>query len=144
MNKPTSPSSALVPAFTLDTWTAHDWSDGVLLPHLAPHDRLIVRTRNTTYEIIVVVPHTGSVTVRGGTFFPTFAPAQLAGSSLGGRFLKLHGVYAGFQMELVTDDDLPIITTRVRTVSVLPTRTRGDLGVGLLGPTYGYEALRES
>ena len=45
----------------------------------------------------------------------------MAGSSLGGGFLKLHGVYAGFQMELVTDD-LPIITTRVRTVSVLPTR----------------------
>ena len=111
-----------MPAFTLDTWTTHDWSHGVLLPHLAPHDQLIVRTRNTTYEIIVVVPHTASVTVRGGAFFPTFAPAQLAGSSLGGRFLKLYGVYAGFQMELVTDDDLPIITTRVRTVSVLPTR----------------------
>jgi hypothetical protein len=59
--------------------------------------------------------------VRGGAFFPNFAPARVAGSSLGGGFLKLHGVYAGFQMELVTDD-LPIITTRVRTVSVLPTR----------------------
>jgi hypothetical protein len=116
----------MVPAFTLDKWTAHDWSHGVLLPDLAPHDRLIVRTRNTTYEIIVVVPHTASVTVRGGEFFPTFAPAQLAGSSLGGRFLKLHGVYAGFQMELVTDDDRPIVTTRVRTVSVVPTR-RGSV-----------------
>ena len=121
MNTTIAQSPALVPAATLDTWTAHDWSQGVLLPHLALHDQLIVRTRNSTYEIIVVVPHTASVMVRGGAFFPTFAPARVAGSSLGGGFLKLHGIYAGFQMELVTDDQ-PIVTTRVRTVSVLPTR----------------------
>jgi hypothetical protein len=108
-------------AATLDRWTAHDWSLGVLLPHLAPHDRLIVRTRNSTYELVVMVPHTASVMVRGGAFFPTFTPAHVAGSSLGGGLLKLHSVCPGFQMELVTDD-LPIITTRVRMVSVLPTR----------------------
>ena len=122
MNTTISRSSAPVAAATLDTWTAHDWSHGgVLLPHLAPHDRIIVRTRNSTYEIIVLVPHTASVMVRGGAFFPHFTPARVAGSSLGGGFLKLHGVYAGFQMELVTDE-LPVITTRVQTVSVLPSR----------------------
>ena len=121
MNTTISRSPALVPAATLDTWTAHDWSQGVLIPHLAPHDRLIVRTRNSTYEIIVLVPHTASVLVRGGAFFPTFTAARVAGSSMGGGFLKLHGVYAGFQLELLTDD-LPIITTRVQTVSVLRTR----------------------
>lgn len=115
-----SQSTAPVSAATLDSWAAHDWSQGVLLPKLSPHDRLIVRTRNSTYEIIVMVPHTASVMIRGGSFFPTFTPAHVAGSSLGGGFLKLHGVYAGFQMELVTDE-MPIITTRVRTVSLLPT-----------------------
>ena len=65
--------------------------------------------------------------VRGGAFFPDFTPARVwPAARWGGGFLKLHGVYAGFQMELVTDD-LPIITTRVqRTVSVLPT---GDVAV---------------
>ena len=92
-----------------------------MIPRLAPHDQLIVRTRNSTYEIIVLVPHTASVLVRGGAFFPTFTQARVAGSSMGGGFLKLHGVYAGFQLELLTDD-LPIITTRVQTVSVLRTR----------------------
>ena len=121
MNTTISRSPAPVLAATLDTWTAHDWSHGVLLPHLAPHDRLIVRTRNSTYEIVILVPHTASVMVRGGAFFPTFTPACVTGSSMGGGFLKLHGVYAGLQMELVTDDQA-IITTRVRTVSVLPTR----------------------
>jgi hypothetical protein len=121
MNTRISGSPAPVLAATLDTWTAHDWSHGVLVPHLAPHDQLIVRTRNSTYEIIVMVPHTASVMVRGGTFFPIFTPARVAGSSLGGGFLKLHGVYTGFQMELVTGD-LPVVTTRVRTVSVLAAR----------------------
>ena len=81
--------SAPVPTATLDRWTALDWSQGVLLPQLAPHDQLIVRTRNTTYEIIVTVPHLASVMVRGGTYFPTFTPARVAGSSLGGGCLKL-------------------------------------------------------
>ena len=121
MNTTITPSPALVPAATLDRWTAHDWSHEVLVPQLALHDQLLVRTRNSTYEIIVVVPHTASVLVRGGAFFPTFAPARVAGSSWGRGFLKLHGIYAGFQMELVTDDQ-PIVTTRVRTVAVLPTR----------------------
>jgi hypothetical protein len=121
MNTTVSMSPAPVLAATLDAWTTHDWSHGVLLPHLAPHDRLIVRTRNSTYEMIVMVPHTASVMIRGGTFFPTFTAACVAGSSMGGGFLKLRGVYTGFQMELVTDD-LPIITTRVRSVSVLRTR----------------------
>jgi hypothetical protein len=58
----------------------------------APHDRLIVRTRNSTYEIVVMVPYVASVMVRGGAFFPDFTPARVAGSSLGGGFLKLHGV----------------------------------------------------
>ena len=114
-------SSSTLPAATLDTWTAHDWRQGVLLPNLAPHDRIIVTTRNSTYEIIVLVPHTASVLVQGGTFFPTFTPACLTGSSLGGGLLKLSTIHAGFQMELITDG-LPIITTRVRSVSVRPAR----------------------
>ena len=43
--------------------------------------------------------------------------ARVAGSSLGGGLLKLHGVYAGFQMELVAGER--ILTTCVRSVSVL-------------------------
>jgi hypothetical protein len=121
MNTTISRSPAPVYAATLEAWTTYDWSHGVLLPHLAPHDQLMVRTRNSTYEIIVLVPRTAAVLVRGGAFFPTFTPARLAGSSLGGGCLKQHGIFAGFQMELVADH-LPIITTRVQTISVRPTR----------------------
>lgn len=103
---------------SLDSWTGHDWRHGVILPHLGPYDQLIVQTRNSTYEIIVIEPQTASVLVRGGRFFPEFRPARVVGSSLGGGLLKIHGVYAGFQLELVADQ--AILTTRVRTVAVLP------------------------
>lgn len=111
MDTTRSGSSAAVLAPTLDRWTALDWSNGVQVPHLSPHDPIIVSTRNSTYEIIVLVPHTASVMVRGGQFLPEFTPAFVAGSSLGGGCLRLHGIYVGFRMEFVTDD-LPIVTTR--------------------------------
>ena len=55
--------------------------------------------------------------VRGGRFFPEFTPARLAGSSLGGSFLKLRGIYVGFNLEIHFDKRL-IITSRVRQSSV--------------------------
>ena len=93
------------------------WRNGVLITELATHDRVIVRTRNSLSEIIVTVPHTAEVMVRGGAFFPEFKPARVAGSSLGGSFLKLHGVYPGFQLEIVPDGQ-PVLTTRVCTVLI--------------------------
>jgi hypothetical protein len=126
MSTTTSGWPARVPAAaTLDKWTAHDWSHGVLITALAPHDRLVVRTHNSTYEIVVLVPQTASVLVRGGLFFPDFTPAHVAGSSLGGSLLKLHGVCAGFHLELVAAK-LPVVTTRVRTVALVPP-AHGDI-----------------
>jgi hypothetical protein len=122
MNSTIARRSACVPVSAeLNSWTTHDWRDGVLVSDLAVHDRVTVRTLNSTYEIIVMEPQTAEVLVRGGRFFPQFTPARVAGSSLGGSFLKLHGVYAGFQLELVTDV-LPVITTRMRTVVVTASR----------------------
>jgi hypothetical protein len=56
------------------------------------------------------------VLVRGGEFFPEFERVRLAGSCLGGSFLKLHGIYIGFQMELHRDSDF-IVTTKVRSIA---------------------------
>ena len=105
------PSGAL-----LDTWSAHGWSDGVLVNRLAAFDRLTIRTRHSTYEIIVVSPDGAEVFVRGGAFFPDFTRARVAGSSLGGSFLKLHGIYPGFRMEL-SDGARMIVTSPVQTVT---------------------------
>ena len=102
----------------LDTWTHHDWSDGLKVNDLDPLEALEVRTRNTTYEIVVMNPHNGEILVRGGQFFPVYTRARLAGASLGGSFLKLHGIYVGFSMEFHTEDG-PIVTTSVHHIAVV-------------------------
>ncbi len=113
-----SAHTALIPSVAqLDHWSGHDWQNGVVVNRLSLHDRLTVHTRNSVYEIIVTTPQTSEVLVRGGAFFPEFTPARVAGASLGGSFLKLHGVYPGFQLEIVAGDQ-SVITTRVRTVVV--------------------------
>jgi hypothetical protein len=104
------PSGAL-----LDTWSAHGWSNGLLINRLAAFDRLTILTRHSTYELIVIAPETAEVLVRGGAFFPEFTRARVAGSSLGGSFLKLHGIYPGFRMEL-SDGARMIVTSPVRHV----------------------------
>jgi hypothetical protein len=103
----------------LSSWSAHDWRGGVQIDDLAALERLIVRTANSVYEIVLVAPASANVLVRGGAFFPVFTPARLAGSSLGGSFLKLRSVHVGFRLELGTDNGF-IITSPVRSVTIAP------------------------
>jgi hypothetical protein len=105
-----------VMAHSLDAWCAHPWCDGLQVPALAPLERLIVRTCNTVYEVIVRDPWRAEVTVRGGRFFPEFTRAWLDGSSLGGSFLKRHGIYVGFRLEVRTEDQV-IVTSPVCEIS---------------------------
>jgi hypothetical protein len=104
-------------AAVLDRWAAHDWRDGMYIGALQPLDRVTVRTRNSTYEIVVVTPGTADVAVRGGAFFPTFARVHVAGSSLGGGFLKLHMIHVGFRLELVVNTR-SIVTSPVQAISI--------------------------
>ena len=112
--------SAVVPApvparGVLSSWSAHDWRGGIRVDELAALERLIVTTANSTYEIVLVSPSSANVLVRGGAFFPVFTPARLAGSSLGGSFLKLRSVHVGFRLELSTERGF-IVTSPVRSV----------------------------
>jgi hypothetical protein len=106
----------------LSAWSAHDWRGGVQVDDLSALERLIVKTENSTYEIVLLSPATADVLVRGGAFFPVFMPARLAGSSLGGSFLKLRSVHVGFRLEFSTDRGF-IITSAVRRVAVAPVAT---------------------
>src|SRR6267143_1840224 len=101
----------------LDTWSSHSWTEGVQLETMQDMERLVVCTENSTYEITLISGRTGDILVRGGRFFPEFTAARLAGSSLGGSFLKLRGVYLGFNLEIHFDQRL-IITSRVRQISI--------------------------
>ena len=102
----------------LETWTKHDWTEGLQIDTLQEIATLSVRTRNSVYEIIVLHPRTAEVPVRGGKFFPEYAPAVLAGSSLGGSFLELHGIYVGLRMELHRDRET-IVTSDVQEIRMV-------------------------
>jgi hypothetical protein len=108
-------------------WSRHEWTEGIQIEALQYCETLLVRTRNSTYEIMVLCPATGDVLVRGGWFFPEYTPVRLAASSLGGRLLERHGVYVGFGMQLQCDRQT-ILTTRVRSLQ----RKSGLKGVLLM------------
>ena len=100
----------------LDAWAGHDWRDGVQVEGLNDLSKLNIVTENSTYEVTIISAGTGDVLVRGGRFFPEFTPARLAGSSLGGSFLKLRGVYVGFNVEFQIDGRA-VVTSRVRSIA---------------------------
>lgn len=101
----------------LHNWTTFDWTQGVQLESLEDFTELRVETLNSVYEITVIDGTNREVLVRGGRFFPQGTPARIAGSSLGGSFLKIGGIYCGFRMEIV-ENRRTIITSTVQTVTV--------------------------
>ena len=102
----------------LETWSKHEWTEGLQIDTLQELDMLSVRTLNNVYDIIVLHPRTAEVLVRGGKFFPEYTPALLAGSSLGGSFLKLRGIYVGFRMEFHRDCEA-IVTSGVQSIGIV-------------------------
>jgi hypothetical protein len=106
-------------AALLDRWLAHDWRDSVSLDELSPFDRIVVTTKNHTYEIVVGSTDERTVLVRGGTAFPEFMSAHLIGSSLGGSAIKLRTVAVGSRLELTTHNGRWLITTPVQAIAVV-------------------------
>ena len=102
---------------TTTPWT--DCGDEVSLDELSPGDRLLVTTRNHTYEIVVACPRTGEVRLCGGEFFPEFSTARLAGGLLGGSALEVRRVCVGLRLEFV-HEGRAIITTHVCAIRVVP------------------------
>ncbi len=119
MNTTTVRSATVPAAALLSAWNAYSWKDGVCLDRLGTLDRVTVLTRNSTYEIVVLSATTGDVLVRGGALFPAFTPVRLAGSTLGGSFLKLRSIYVGFHLEFAVSGGV-VITSPVGTVAVWP------------------------
>ena len=110
------PSSA-----RLETWVDRTWTDGVQVDTLQDLDVLVVRTLNTMYEVTIVTAQTGEAIVRGGRFFPEPTRAVILGSSLGGAFLKLRGIYCGFSLEIYATGTR-IVTSSVQSVAFVEDR----------------------
>lgn len=117
------PTPAGVAARTLGQFSmAVEASEGVWLSALAAIEQLEVRTRNTVYRITML--DGGRVLVLGGSFFPVWSEAVLAGSTLGGSCLKMAWVGCGFSMEFLHEGQR-IVTTRVREIrKIVPPPSR--------------------
>jgi hypothetical protein len=129
MSDAMSGSAVMCPSMAvLSNWSERDWddADGLQVDTRADLDRILVRTRNSVYEVIVECGSRGEVLVRGGVFFPVFTKVHLAGSSFGGSFLKRLGIYVGLRMELCHDGQR-IVTSPVKSIAVSP-----------LGPPHGF------
>jgi hypothetical protein len=120
IKNPTQAAAVVIDTIPFAKWSAFNWSREVRIDRLSPFDRLSVTTKNHSYEIVVVNPSTGEIRVRGGSVFPTFTAARVNGSSLGGSTIRLHSITPGFQIEFAIRNHGPIVTSRVRTVAVVP------------------------
>ncbi len=112
MNRSDRRVSTVPATAVLDNWAHAEWTDGCQVDSTPVFQTLTVVTRNSLYQLIVLDPARGLVRLRGGQFFPDWREAQLAGCSLGGSFLKMRGIYAGFCMELHVDGET-VITSPV-------------------------------
>jgi hypothetical protein len=115
----TSAETTLVPTGAiLDHWSRQEWDNGVQIEQMQELESLAVRTQNSVYEIVILSGHQGEVLIRGGQFFPQLTPAHLAGSTLGGPFLKLRGIYVGLRMEMNVDGQR-FVTTPVESIGTV-------------------------
>jgi hypothetical protein len=76
-------------------------TNGVQLRDLPPMTTLLVRTRNSEYQI--VVSSGDEVLVRGGHFFPSLTEVHFSGATVGGSFLKVGWIGVGLRMEILAD-----------------------------------------
>src|ERR1700719_3660223 len=102
----------------LDNWSGDPWKNGVQVDRMEDMEKLLIRTRNSVYEIIIIDGRRGEILICGGQYFPELTPARLAGATLGGSFCKMRGIYTGFRMEICASGQRTV-TTPVESIAVL-------------------------
>ena len=96
-------------------------SDGFIhLDTCSEHEWIVVTTRSSVYDVLVLSGNTAEVMVRGGRFFPEFRRATVAGSILGAAAgVNLGSICKGMHL-LLDDGEKPVITSRIQSVSRHP------------------------
>jgi hypothetical protein len=103
-------------AATLDGFTkVAGEAGGVNVRTLEPFASLLVRTKNSTYQIHTL-DGTAAI-VQGGQFFQTPTTVDACGATMGGSCIRLGWIGVGFCLEFVADGRR-IITTRVRAIGI--------------------------
>jgi hypothetical protein len=112
-------TTCIARAATLTGFTsAVSSTNGVQLRDLPPMTTLVVRTRNSEYQIVIASGD--EVLVKGGNFFPSLTEARFSGASVGGSFLKVGWIGVGLRMEILAEG------RRIITSPVYDILTRDD------------------
>ena len=103
------------------TENAAEFSDGygLSLLDLQPLTTLVVRTRNSVYQMTVV--QGSDVLVQGGRTFPVAKAGYVVGSTFVGSTVKRAWIGVGMQMEIVSDCRC-LMTSPVETITIDPER----------------------
>ena len=88
-------------AFLLfDERLLHTSANAIRLAACDQFETIVVNTRRSVYEIIILDGKSGAVLVRGGSDFPEFRRATFVGSTTDGRAVKVNTIDVGLRMEL--------------------------------------------
>jgi len=110
-------AASLAVALPFEDLAAVPRDDSIQLDSCPQFQWILMRTRRSVYDLIVLSGKAGEVMIRGGSFFPEFQLATIVGSTLGGSAVRLGSICAGCHLELHVDGK-SFVTSRIETVSL--------------------------
>jgi hypothetical protein len=108
---------SLVVAVPLEDQATPQPDEAIQLDSCPAFQWIVVRTRQSVYEIFVLSGDAGEVMVRGGRYFPEFRRATIVGSTFGGSAVRVGSICAGCHLELEADGK-SFVTSRIEAVSL--------------------------
>ena len=91
--------------------------DGVALEALEPDTVLVVRTRHSSYRLVVLDGAQQRVLLSGGAHFPESTEVWVEGATAGGSTLKMGWIGVGLRLE-IWEGRRRITTSRVESVTI--------------------------
>jgi len=115
INQGTTPGTGVARSHAVATpfedWATWQPEEAIELDLCHALEQIVVRTRHSVYEVIVLCGEAGEVLVRGGRFLPDFQRARIEGSTAGGCAVKLRSICVGLHMELNVGGQVFITST---------------------------------
>jgi hypothetical protein len=90
-------------------------AEAIRLASCQQFETIVVKTRRSVYEFIVLDGKTGNVLVRGGSDFPEFRRAVLVGATADGHAIKVNTLDIGLRIELHLGDST-VVTSAVTAI----------------------------
>jgi hypothetical protein len=96
-SRPSPATPAALPVF--DGCLPQTSENAIRLASCRQFEKIVVNTRRSVYELVILDGRTGDILLRGGCDFPEFCRALFVGSTAGGRALMVNTIDIGLRME---------------------------------------------